>query len=67
MPRPARPGRATSHGRGLIVGKLGTAVFPIGDGTAIPAGATGRRYPSINDDMTGEYGVGFPDNEVTDL
>ena len=29
-------------------GQVGIAVFPIGDGAAVPAGATGRLYLSIN-------------------
>lgn len=60
----AKPGyNLPSALEGQLVGKVGTAVFPIGDGAAVPAGATGRLYLSINDDMTGEYGVGFTDNQ----
>lgn len=60
----AKPGYSLASAlEGLLVGKVGTAVFPIGDGATVPAGATGRLYLSINDDMTGEYGAGFTDNE----
>lgn len=60
----AKPGyRLPSAPEGLLVGQVGTAVFPIGDGAVAPAGATGRLYLGINDDLTGEYGVGFTDNE----
>ncbi|TMQ05916.1 MAG: hypothetical protein E6J90_41010 [Deltaproteobacteria bacterium] len=60
----AKPGYSLPAAfEGLLVGKVGTAVFPIAGGTAVPAGATGRLYLSINDDMSGEYGAGFADNE----
>jgi hypothetical protein len=60
----AKPGyNLPSALEGLLVGKVGSAVFPVGSGAAVPAGATGRLYLSINDDMTGEYGAGFTDNE----
>jgi hypothetical protein len=48
---------------GVLVGQVGATVFPIEDSVAIPAGATGRLYLSINDDMSDEYGAGFADNE----
>jgi hypothetical protein len=60
----AKPGYSLPSAlEGLLVGQVGTAVFPIGDGAAVPAGATGRLYLSINDDTTDEYGAGFTDNE----
>lgn len=60
----AKPGYALPGAQeGLLVGQVGATVFPIGDNAAIPAGATGRLYLSINDDLSGEYGAGFADNE----
>jgi hypothetical protein len=60
----AKPGyNLPSAPEGLFVGQAGDTVFPIGDGAEIPSGVTGRLYLSINDDMSGEYGAGFTDNE----
>ncbi|HZJ64863.1 MAG TPA: hypothetical protein VFD36_15240 [Kofleriaceae bacterium] len=60
----AKPGyNLPSAPEGLLVGQVGATVFAIGDGAVIPSGVTGRLYLSINDDMSGEYGAGFTDNE----
>lgn len=59
----ARPGYSLPGDKeGLLVGKVGDALFVVGQGTGVAPGVTGRLYLSINDDLHGEYGRGFVDN-----
>jgi hypothetical protein len=48
---------------GLLVGKVGDNVFPIGADGAVPATLAGELFISINDDVNAQYGAGFPDNQ----
>lgn len=50
---------------GALCGKVGEAgdVFLIGNEKQLTAGISGNLFLCINDDLTGEYGAGFSDNE----
>lgn len=60
----AKPGYSLpGHVEGLLVGKIGETVFPLGVKNTVPSNLTGEMYISINDDVNGQYGAGFPDNQ----
>jgi len=50
---------------GALCGKIGESgeVFLIGFKAAVPSGLSGNLYLCINDDLNGEHGHGFSDNE----
>ncbi|MBL4594796.1 MAG: hypothetical protein JKX68_13425 [Flavobacteriales bacterium] len=50
---------------GALCGKIGAEgdVFLIGNAKEIPEGSLGNLFLCINDDLNGEYGPGFADNE----
>jgi hypothetical protein len=47
---------------GMLVGRVGTTVFPIGISASVPPNLTGWLELCINDDLNGIYGAGFTDN-----
>jgi len=50
---------------GALCGKVGESgdVFLIGNEAQVPGGFSGNLFLCINDDLNGEYGAGFSDNE----
>jgi hypothetical protein len=50
---------------GLLCGRIGSdgPVFPVGNKYAFTADKKGELYFCANDDLTGQYGAGFADNE----
>lgn len=48
---------------GVLIGKVGDTIFFVGMGATTPPGATGTLALCINDDLNGQYGEGFSDNE----
>lgn len=47
---------------GALIGKVGSAIFCIGNNGETPQGAEGELELCANDDMDGKYGKGFADN-----
>lgn len=47
---------------GALIGRVGSAVFCIGNTGETPQGAEGELELCANDDMDGRYGKGFADN-----
>lgn len=50
---------------GALCGKVGESgdVFLLGNVGKVPSGSSGKLFLCINDDLNGEYGQGFSDNE----
>lgn len=48
---------------GALIGRVGTNVFLVGLGAAVPANLNGLLELCINDDLTRKYGPGLTDNE----
>ena len=72
----AKPGYTLpGAAEGMLVGYIGDAppppeaapdgVFPIGQGTTLSTVPRGVLYLAINDDISGQYGAGFLDNDGT--
>jgi len=62
----AKPGYTLPGAKeGALCGKVGESgdVFLIGNKAQVPAGLSGSLFLCINDDLNGEYGPGFSDNE----
>lgn len=60
----AKPGYAIPGVReGMLVGRVGSTVFPIGMGASTPPNIVGALELCINDDLNQEYGAGYTDNE----
>lgn len=47
---------------GMLIGRVGKHVFPVGAGSSIPPGIRGKLELVINDDVRGRYGKAFGDN-----
>lgn len=59
----AKPGYALAgEPEGMLIGRVGKHVFPVGAGSSIPPGIRGKLELIINDDLRGQYGNGFNDN-----
>jgi hypothetical protein len=59
----AKPGYTLpGANEGMLVGRVGTTVFPIGISASVPPNLTGWLELCINDDLNGIYGAGFTDN-----
>ena len=48
---------------GALIGKVGDTVFLIGRNVTIPSNLSGTLELCINDDLDGQYGAGFSDNQ----
>lgn len=62
----AKPGYTLpGANEGALCGRIGESgeVFLIGDNGQVPANLIGTLYLCINDDLNGEYGPGFSDNQ----
>lgn len=59
----AKPGYALPGApEGMLIGRVGKHVFPVGAGSSIPPGIRGKLELVINDDLRGFYGRGATDN-----
>lgn len=47
---------------GMLIGRVGKYVFPVGAGSSVPPGIRGKLELVINDDVRGHYGKAFSDN-----
>lgn len=58
-----KPGYALAGvAEGMLIGRVGRHVFPVGAGSSVPPGIRGKLELIINDDLRGRYGDGFNDN-----
>ena len=61
-----KPGYALAgSAEGMLIGRVGPYVFPVGEASSIPPGIKGRLELIINDDLQTKHGVGFTDNKGT--
>lgn len=61
-----KPGYALAGvAEGMLIGRIGKHVFPVGAGSSIPPELRGKLELVINDDLRGRYGDGFNDNRGT--
>lgn len=59
-----KPGYALAgEPEGMLIGRIGKHVFPVGAGSSIPPELRGKLELVINDDLQGRYGNGFNDNQ----